>query len=233
MPASRRKESLPARIHPSIPSPSGTQPRRPDTAHTAINSVTMVAHLSRITRILRTIRLPVETETIGHRNSFLRRKIIPCNRTTIGHCHQRIQSGSRSWTTRSPSRRNARRHRPVTIHRRHQITTTELTLHERRSNNHRERRTTTRVIPMLRWPYPLPTRVNPAHPKPAATTHQPPRPTNARNTTSPHLRRHRNQNRRVKIRTKPVTATVQAMVRVMVRVMVQATARDINWRWFC
>ena len=84
---------------------------------------------------------------------------------------------------------NARRHQPIIIHhrrrlRRHQTMTIGLSLPEDGSNNHRERRATILVIPTIRWPYPLPTRINPAHPRPAATTRRLPRPWSARNTMS-------------------------------------------------
>ena len=139
------------------------------------------------------IRLPAETETIARCNPGFRHKIIPRNRTTIGRRLKHDQSDSRRNETIPPSQTktqcNARRHPPIIIlHRRrlrrHRTMTTGLSLPEDENNNHRERRSTIRVIPALRWPYLLPTRVNPAHPSPAATTRRRPRPWNARNAMS-------------------------------------------------
>jgi crossover junction endodeoxyribonuclease RuvC len=77
---------------------------------------------------------------------------------------------------------------------------------------------------MRRRPHPLPTRVNPAHPKPA-TTVRPPlrRPNHNRNTTNRHHRRprHRHPDRRDRTGIKVIPTTVPAMVRV--------AARGIDW----
>jgi hypothetical protein len=127
---------------------------------------------------------------------------------------------------RFPSRHNAPRHQPIIIHHRSHITKTGPSLPEDgNSCNHRNHRATTRVIPMRGQPHLLPTRVNPAHPKPATIAHQPPRPSSARNTTNRHHRRPRHQDRRDKIRTKTVPATTPTTVPAMVRVAV----RGIDW----
>ena len=121
---------------------------------------------------------------------------------------------------RFPPRHNACRHRPIIIHHRSHITTAGPSLPEDGNNNHCNHRAATHVIPMRGQPHPLPTRVNPAHPKPVTTMRRPPRPSSARNTTS----RHRHQDRRDKIRTKTVPATTPTTVPAMVRVAV----RDID-----
>ncbi len=73
----------------------------------------------------------------------------------------------------------------------HRATTTGLCLPEDGSNNRWKHHAATRAISRRRWPPRPPTNGSMMRPKPANTTHQPPRPSSARNTASLPISRHR------------------------------------------